>query len=259
MQPAAGEGLDPDHTHVSFPSSSRDFFLPQTDDFLQTVMYMYPAPNDEQVPPPDSPISTSNSSSISSEHVCLSPSPMPPFFNFPASHRGLNVYSNNINHANYIGHLTLNNLAVQADLVLLQEPNWGFIGRARADHDPDGLTIFGTTSQRSWNAIHPSPTSISRSDFRPRVFAYTNRVSDATCTLRSDLIEHGDIMALEVHRKNLNCLIINLYNDEHNTAVDLLYRAALPQSTPTIITGDFNLHHPNWSPEHCPESPHADC
>ena len=41
-------------------------------------------------------------------------------------------------------------------------------------------------------------------------------------------------------------LVINLYNPADNSVTPLLSTLTLP-NMPTIITGDFNLHHPNWS------------
>lgn len=75
--------------------------------------------------------------------------------------------------------------------------------------------------------------------------------------VKSEHGARGDIMAIEVTMGRESCLIINVYNDEYNTAVDRLYMP-YDASRSTIITGDFNLHHPHWSPDHCHESPHAD-
>ena len=41
-------------------------------------------------------------------------------------------------------------------------------------------------------------------------------------------------------------LVINLYNPADNSVAPLLSTLELP-NIPTIITRDFNLHHPNWS------------
>ena len=240
MQPAAGVDLDPDHNHaISLPHL---FLLPVTPPFspvphVSHISDLFDLDEPMFLPPPVSPFST--------------------FFPFPVSQRGLNIFCNNINRANYIGHLTLNNLADQADLILLQEPSWGFIGRNRSDVNPNGSSVMGSTAQQSWHTYHPCLSSLSDPTFRPRVLAYSNRSSGATFSLRSDLVQHGDIMAIEVSRGPSSCLIVNLYNDELNSALLQLYSMPFDRSSPTIITGNFNLHHPTWSPEHCQESPHA--
>jgi hypothetical protein len=48
-----------------------------------------------------------------------------------------------------------------------------------------------------------------------------------------------------------------VYNDESNTAINILTRTPLPR-IPTIVTGDFNLHHPFWSLSDTDSSPAAE-
>ena len=80
--------------------------------------------------------------------------------------------------------------------------------------------------------------------YRPR--------NDFSITLRSDLIEDRDIQILEISQTNQpTTIIINVYNDSPRGDQCILYKLrdiyhTLP-THPTIITGDFNLHHPTWS------------
>ncbi|KAF5319459.1 hypothetical protein D9619_008774 [Psilocybe cf. subviscida] len=60
-------------------------------------------------------------------------------------------------------------------------------------------------------------------------------------TLRTDIIEHRDIQVLDVSQGNNTITIINVYNDPR------LKELKLPSGRPTLITGDFNLHHILWS------------
>ena len=65
-------------------------------------------------------------------------------------------------------------------------------------------------------------------------------------THRADIITHPSIIALQFSSGPYSMLVINLYNPADNSVTPLLSTLKLP-NIPTIITGDFNLHHPNWS------------
>ena len=104
-------------------------------------------------------------------------------------------------------------------------------------------------NQPSWNTFHPVPITDNRTT-NPRVAIYVNRrLSKYQVSIRTDLSSHRDIIALEIRAKKKSLLIINVYNDDLNSALDTLYGMPLPGDVPTIITGDFNLHHPLWSVE----------
>jgi len=68
--------------------------------------------------------------------------------------------------------------------------------------------------------------------------------------LRSDLIQDRDIQILNIiHQGNPTTNIINLYNDHKRhdeCATALLRTILLSHNQPTIITGDWNMHHHLW-------------
>ena len=71
--------------------------------------------------------------------------------------------------------------------------------------------------------------------------------TDFSVIQRSDLIEHPDILILEISSSNSpSVLLVNIYNDDDNTAASLLNDIHLP-NLPTLITGDFNTRHDLWS------------
>ena len=157
------------------------------------------------------------------------------------------LFSLNCNKANYIGHAVLNSLAQIYQIVLFQEPWVGRIGTAKADSDPSGVEITGLVHQSSWNQFVPVPPSLSST---PRVAIYTTKNNpNFSYILHLDIFCHPDIMALEVIPRGSplkQFLITNIYNDTSNSALNLLLSSPLPD-LPTIISGDFNLHHSTWS------------
>ena len=163
----------------------------------------------------------------------------------------------NCNKANYIGHSVLNSLVASTAIILFQEPWLGKIGTARSDTTP-GLDVYGQVHQKTWNQFIPVP-HLAGTDPPARVSAYVNKHLHPSISIlqRTDLIQHLNIIVLEVRSRDLNLLVVNVYNDENCSALDVLLQSSLPP-LPTIITGDFNLHHPAWSLPHTPESTRSD-
>jgi len=69
--------------------------------------------------------------------------------------------------------------------------------------------------------------------------------------LRSDIIQDCDIqILLASYSRNPTITIINLYNDknhQNNRATKLIRRLPLISNQPTIITGNWNMHHILWA------------
>ena len=86
----------------------------------------------------------------------------------------------------------------------------------------------------------------------PRVVAYARERNDVIVVPRYDICLDHDMMVIEIQqRPHKPILVVNLYNPPsgsigaHSTGqrpklLDLL------DLYPTIIAGDFNLHHPDW-------------
>jgi len=75
---------------------------------------------------------------------------------------------------------------------------------------------------------------------------------------RTDILEHLDILILEVRLGNKTVLLINIYNGADNNTILTLMGTNIPKTNPVIITGDFNIHHPNWSLPDTDTSPISD-
>ena len=147
----------------------------------------------------------------------------------------------------------LNNHTTDFDIILIQEPAWGFIGR-----DPSGTEIKGPVALQGWNTILPV-TSVNNTSPRPRTLTYFKPRPDFTITVRSDIIEDRDIQFLDITQgDHPKVSLINIYNDTSLGAECILNKIRHPNiipSHPTLITGDFNLHHPLWSKDDRLENP----
>jgi Endonuclease-reverse transcriptase len=143
----------------------------------------------------------------------------------------------------------LNNFGNDFDILLIQEPSWGFIG-----NDPDnGEEIYGPVALQGWNTILPVPAEAG-SRTRPRTLTYFKPRHDYAITLRSDILEDRDVQILDINQANHDTVtVINIYNDTPKGVNCILNRLQhtdnVIRNNPTAITGDFNMHHPLWSRE----------
>ncbi|OXV05133.1 hypothetical protein Egran_07099 [Elaphomyces granulatus] len=104
----------------------------------------------------------------------------------------------------------------------------------------------------------PSPSDIA---VRPRVLAYIRKASQLEFTPRYDLFSDPDIQAIEVIGPE-TFLIVNLYNEKERNLDPSPIASGTPQQRPytvdrlllpsrfrlpTLLVGDFNLHHARWN------------
>ncbi|KAI0728449.1 Endonuclease/exonuclease/phosphatase [Fomitopsis betulina] len=156
----------------------------------------------------------------------------------------IRVLQLNANRQNTVIHALLNSTTADdsADIILITEPWWGNIG-----NDTQGPVSETATG---WTPILPV-APIKRGQ-RPRAMVYTRRRNDFTVTLRSDIANDLDLQVLEVAQAtHPSTFLVNIYNDDkkqgRHSAAKRVQQLALPRDDPTIISGDWNLHHPLWS------------
>src|SRR5258708_38273805 len=128
----------------------------------------------------------------------------------------------------------------ELDIILVQEPWW----------NGDITTLF-----QGWQVVLPTPTI--KENKCHRVAAYYRLQTGIEMTLRTDICKDLDFMILDVKwegSRHPPICIINIYNQtelgetqEQRYTTDRLARINLHPGTPTIITGDWNLHHNNWN------------
>jgi hypothetical protein len=64
----------------------------------------------------------------------------------------------------------------------------------------------------------------------------------------SDLALDLDFQILEIIQKpRPPIFIVNLYNSNNISTIDRIMQIPVPQQQKAIYTGDWNLHHANWS------------
>lgn len=126
------------------------------------------------------------------------------------------------------------------DLIVIQEP-WLIRG------PPDDFSNTRSVNHPSFTAIFP----LFNTTQRPRVMAFISRSLKSTISINRSptSLPDPDFLVLDATEGENIVQLINIYNEQRNDvwAVDrCLYR--YPLTNHTILTGDFNLHHPWWDP-----------
>ena len=146
--------------------------------------------------------------------------------------------------------ILLEQFAGTAELIFIQEPYFGFIRRVASSTNADGEEVEGTQIHPSWSLLkRGGPT---------RVAVYVSkRLSYLMPKLRTDLVNHQDILLISLGEGDDLRYFMNVYNDGACLALDYIESRihALPEIN--ITMGDFNLHSQVWDPKYPVESPRA--
>ncbi|EUC56479.1 reverse transcriptase from mobile element jockey protein, partial [Rhizoctonia solani AG-3 Rhs1AP] len=132
------------------------------------------------------------------------------------------------------------------NIILVQDPWWGNIGRAK-HIDPSQHVIYGTVNSPNWICLIPPGSSGPRG---PGVVIYIRKgVKGLTFRFSDILPAHPDILAIDIYIHKSRTSIINVYlhGEHHNDALTHLISHPIPADHPLIIAGDFNLHHHEWA------------
>ena len=136
------------------------------------------------------------------------------------------------------------------DIILLQEP-----------YCPKINGVHIGLQHSAYHLVLPTPSdNPSNISIRPRVLAYIRKARNLNCIPRFDLCNDPDMQVIEVFGLE-SFLIYNIYNERQRDyglvpsqdtqsrgsyTIDRLLLNSRLQS-PSVLVGDFNLHHPRWN------------
>ncbi|KAK5991836.1 hypothetical protein PT974_07493 [Cladobotryum mycophilum] len=160
------------------------------------------------------------------------------------------IFQHNTHRTDTVHHTALQlALEAKADIIMLQEPYC-----PRNKETGNWIALEHT----AYNLITPQPgSSPSSIKSRPRVLSYVRKASQLEFTPRYDLFNDPDILAIEILGIE-PFLLINLYNEQPQQAsqqanqqgLHTIERLLFPigrLKQPSILAGDFNLHHTRWN------------
>ncbi|KAI0326298.1 hypothetical protein GY45DRAFT_1224315, partial [Cubamyces sp. BRFM 1775] len=167
----------------------------------------------------------------------------------------LRIVFHNVNHSPQQTHLVLEQCAkLNVDVVCLQEPWYGSIRpipsavpAGPAERTEDNM-LYGTQLHPAWQLVENGKDA--------RVVCHVNRrLSKAIVTLDAS-IKHRDCMILSVRLEAEQdpVVILNVYNDRDNSAVQYLTDHAHELPAIDVAGGDYNTHAPMWDPDYPPDS-----
>ncbi|ETW75601.1 hypothetical protein HETIRDRAFT_315815, partial [Heterobasidion irregulare TC 32-1] len=153
----------------------------------------------------------------------------------------LRILCQNVNRSSVVTHTLLETQAEKYDVILLQEPYWGYLRNIPSSVSGAGEEYQGTQTHPHWTLFERGgPT---------RVVTYINkRLAPTQPKLCSHIVNHPDLLLVAIPQGPRLTYILNIYNDGDCSALHYL-SAHLP-SLPTIdvMMGDFNLHSNIWDP-----------
>ena len=157
--------------------------------------------------------------------------------------KNLKIFSQNV-HKNYLIINTILETQSHFDIVLIQEPPWSVIRKVPSTLNCEGKDFIGTVHHPNWLLFAGIP--MNRLTF-PRVTAYINiRLTSLHFSLRSDIINHTDILLISFINDHIQYFIINIYSDSSHSALKYLKDTEVNIDNVLVMTGDFNIRDSLW-------------
>ena len=130
------------------------------------------------------------------------------------------------------------------DIVLIQELPWSVIRKVSSTLSSEGKDFIGTVHHPNWLLFAGTPANRLTS---PRVTAYINiRLSSLHFSLRSDIINHTNILLMSFINDHIHYFIINIYSDSFHLALKYLKDTEVNINNVLVMTGDFNIRDSLW-------------
>ena len=159
--------------------------------------------------------------------------------------KSLKILSQNVQ-KNYLIINTILETQLLFDIILIQEPPWSIICKVPSTSSSKGKNFVGTVHHPNWLLFVINPMNKATP---PRVTAYINiHLSSLRFTLRSDIINHTDILLLSFTSNRSQYFILNIYSDSSHSALKYLKDIEVNIDNVLIMTGDFNIRDSLWDP-----------
>jgi hypothetical protein len=157
----------------------------------------------------------------------------------------LRIYCQNVGHKHNWTINLLERMKSQFDILFLQEPPWATMRYTASLTEKDGVPVKGPPIHPDWISLFPK--GFDPAEDRPRVPAYVNRaIRSIKPKLRSDIMNHRNVMIVTV-RGHLGPLhLMNMYSDENGSAIRYIedHLEAFPDLG--YMGGDFNCPSSHW-------------
>ena len=159
--------------------------------------------------------------------------------------KNLKILSQNVC-KNYLIVNTILKIQSHFNIILIQKLPWSVIRQVPSTVSSEGKYFIGTVYHPNWSLFAIIPVNKATS---PRVTAYINiHLSPLHFSLRSDIINHSDILLMLFTNDHIQYFIMNIYSDSSHLALKYLKEIEVNIDNVLVMTGDFNIRDSLWDP-----------
>jgi len=152
----------------------------------------------------------------------------------------LYIYSQNVRKNKMLTDTILETNKNNTDILFIQEPPRYITKYVSSPQNIKGTLLYSYPSYPEWTLYARQPT---QQDDIPRVITYINkRISSLLALLCTDLIDHRDINLISLQINHRCSYAINMYSDDHQSAIKHLQDHEINIDNVLIMAGDFNIH-----------------
>jgi len=130
------------------------------------------------------------------------------------------------------------------DIFFVQKPPWNFICYAPSTVSLEEDKVVGASIHPDWTQVVRVPRD---SEDVPRVMAFIHsRLS--RLSLRRDVVDHRDILLLSFFNRGECHFLMNVYSDDHHSAVKFMLDQIIDIPNLLYMGEDFNIRDAEWDP-----------
>src|SRR5579863_1242756 len=163
------------------------------------------------------------------------------------SAQSLRITSVNMGCRNEVFHVLLQ--SSNSNILLIQEPWYGWVNTLRSDADPEGVPVLDTVFNNHWFCFLPLHALTEHC--KVAIFVWSHLTSSLRCL---NMVDHPcaspSSMVLRITLDSNDIFLLNFYHDvpKHGHGLHSLFSFSPPSPvSPFFIMGDFNTHSPLWS------------
>jgi hypothetical protein len=159
----------------------------------------------------------------------------------------IRIYSKNVGKKHNWTVSLLEQFKLDFDILFLQEPPWATVRYTASLTEKGGTPIKGPPIHPDWTPMFPK--GFDAAEDRPRVIAYVNRaIRVVKPKLRSDIVNHCDVMIVTVRGHLGPVHLMNVYSDDGGSAIRYLEDHLDEFPALGYMGGDFNCPSSHWDP-----------
>ena len=158
------------------------------------------------------------------------------------------VFSQNVRKNKTLTDTILETQKTTADIIFVQEPLCFLVKCILSHTNPDKDPLYSTSNHPDWTLFILNVPGLENP---PRVMTYINkRLAKLRFSLRLDLINHCNINIVAFHNHQDTNLIINVYSDSNQTALQVLRDNVRNLGRIIAMADDFNIRDSDWDPSY---------